>query len=57
MLEIHKEWGRQRFKNDSPLAVSVIQIFSTSATDGLDGASVEDQTGGFTQRESGDAEL
>lgn len=55
MLEIHKKWGRQRFKNDSPLAVSVIQIFSTS--DGLDGASVEHQIGGFTQRESGDAEL
>lgn len=49
--------GETEIKNDSPLAGAVTQILSTNGSDGLDGASVEHQTGGFTHRETGDAEL
>lgn len=43
-------------KSDSPQAGAVTQILSTNS-DGLHGASVQKQTSGFTQRETGDAEL
>lgn len=60
VLKIHHEGKENRkteIKNDSPLAEAVTQILLTRGSDGLDGASEEDQTGGCVHRESGDAEL
>ena len=39
-------------KNDSPLVGAVTQIFPTSGSDGLDGASMEHQTGAFIEGET-----
>lgn len=49
--------GKTEIKNDSPLAEAVTQILLTGGSDGVDGASEEDHTGGYMHRERGDAKL